>query len=170
MKLNITKDRLVELAKDEAGCDITAGGLLATLSGGAPPAHPVEGAATADIARDALATLIQFQRRRMKLSAETLAERAELDVGEVLAVELTHTARPEPRVLSKLARVLKLPAPRLLALSGWGAKPDQPLAHAAFKFAARSSAPTEPLSREEAAALDDFVRFLATRTTEAEER
>lgn len=164
---NISDERFIELAIEEAGCDITAAGLFASL----PARGPQQPATTApDLGRDALARLVELKRRSMKLTLEALAKTSDLDLAEILAVERGLGPKPEPRVLSKLAQILDLPAKRLLALSGWGAEHDTRLDSAAIKFAARSSAPAEPLSKAESAELTEFVKFLVSQTNEAPKR
>lgn len=118
--------------------------------------------------RTAFSTLISYRRREFKLSVEELADKAQVDIEELLAIEDTPEYRPEPRTVFQLARVLKLPSEQLMILSGNARAKDEQLNKAALKFAARSRA--VDLNREQTDALNEFVKVLAERAGENRNR
>ena len=153
-------------AKEENSCMISAVGLKDMFSEAAEgriaaPQH-------AEPTRVAFGTLISFRRRALKLSLENLAERARIELDELLRIEDDPTYVPEPRTVHQLAGELKLPTPQLLILSGNASSQNMQLNRAALKFAARSRA-VEKLNREETEALNEFVKVLVSQTA-AEKR
>jgi transcriptional regulator with XRE-family HTH domain len=103
--------------------------------------------------------LIEFARRERGLSVEALANAANVDLAEIVAIETEHDALPKPRTVFQLAQVLKLPASRLTELAGL-AQPRKSLSEAAVRFAARSE-PTTKLTEDEKEAFEEFVKVLA---------
>src|SRR6266849_5580414 len=57
----------------------------------------------------AFGSLIRLSRRRERLSVEQLAEKARVELVEVLAIEQEHGYIPRPRTVHQLATFLKLP-------------------------------------------------------------
>jgi transcriptional regulator with XRE-family HTH domain len=108
--------------------------------------------------RTAFAKLIELRRRHHGLSVEQLAKVAGVDLAELVALEREGVA-PRPQALHQLARVLKLPLPRLMQLAGLEGANDRGLDQEAVRFAARSEA-VGKLSPEEEEALEDFVKYL----------
>lgn len=104
--------------------------------------------------------LIEFARRARSLSVEELAKEADVELGELVAVEWSLVPPSEPRTIYKLAKVLDLPTPRLLQLAGLAEARDERLDDAAVRFAAQSE-PTAKLSRAERRAFEEFVKVLA---------
>lgn len=103
--------------------------------------------------------LIEYARRERGMSVEALANAANVDLAEIVAIETEHDALPKPRTVYQLAQVLKLPASRLTELAGL-AQPRRSLSEAAVRFAARSE-PTTKLSDDEKEAFEEFVKVLA---------
>jgi transcriptional regulator with XRE-family HTH domain len=146
---------LRRMAEVEDNAELSVGGLAHELG--------MLGAATAaptPVVKSAFAKLVGLRRRDMRLTVEQLAERAEVDVAEVVSIELGQLDQPEPRTVFKLAGALKLPAQKLMQVSGLAVPRDTRFNDAVVRFAARSE-PIEKLSKEEHAALEEFVRFLA---------
>jgi len=114
----------------------------------------------APVAKSAFAKLIELRRRELRLSVAQLAERAEVDVADLLGIELGKDDVPELRTIAKLAQALKLPAQKLVELSGLAIPKNARFAEAVVRFAAKSE-PVDKLSREEHEALEEFVKFLA---------
>lgn len=106
-----------------------------------------------------LGLFLNMARRDKRLSIETLAEQVDSSPLELLLIEEGHHV-PEPRVLSKLSRVLEVPPGKLMQLAGHVQSLDQDVARAAYRFAASGS--TKPLEPEERAALIEFVNALAS--------
>lgn len=105
---------------------------------------------------------IELARRKVGLSLEALAERAEVDLSELVAIE-RDGMRPEPRTVSQLSKALDLPLRGLHELAGFVKVHGQRLNQAALRFAARSE-PTAQLTPDEREALDEFVKVLAEST------
>jgi transcriptional regulator with XRE-family HTH domain len=103
--------------------------------------------------------LIEFARRARGLSVEQLANRADVDLDEIVAIECDEDSVPQPRTVYQLAQVLALPAGSLTEVAGL-AKPRQQVSEAALRFAARSE-PTTQLSKAEQQAFEEFVKVLA---------
>jgi len=108
----------------------------------------------------ALGRLVELARREKEMSVSAIAEKAELDLTEVLEIEQGRMADPEPRVLFMLAKTLDLPIEGLMELSGLMQQRDEVLEAAAVRFAANSK-PTERLTQSEKQALQEFVKVLA---------
>ena len=141
------------LAKADAEGDaIIAAGTLAR-----DPAPELE---ASSISRLAFGRLVNLTRRRLALSVEDFADRAALDVSEVLSIEddLNYIARP--RTIYQLSQILDVPHERLLVLAGLAGANDTGLGEEAVRFAARSES-VERLSNEEQAALEAFIAVLS---------
>jgi transcriptional regulator with XRE-family HTH domain len=142
------------MAELEDGCDMTVGGLAQEAGLFNVSVTP------AQVAKSAFAKLIELRRREQRLSVEQLAERAEVDVADLLSIELDKVDVPELRTIAKLAKALKLPAQKLVELSGLATPKNARFAEAVVRFAAKSE-PVDKLSRGEHEALEEFVKFLA---------
>jgi transcriptional regulator with XRE-family HTH domain len=106
-------------------------------------------------------SLIQLLRREKSLTLEKLAEKARVDINELINIEQDPDYEPRPRTVHQLAGVLGLPKRTLVKLSNLTHVHDDELNVAAVRFAARSSTMVE-LSREERRALAEFVYFLVS--------
>ncbi|WP_085026145.1 helix-turn-helix domain-containing protein [Ensifer aridi] len=158
MKLEITREWFVRRAKQEGDLEISAGRLARDPT---PDETDIE-AAVADIAdpiRMAFGSLVETMRRRRGLTVEKLAERLDLDVGDIMRIERDAHFRPEPRAVYRLAETFGLPHKALQQLSGnTVARPG--LQEQALRFAARSGESPQKLSRDEQRALEEFVAYL----------
>jgi HTH-type transcriptional regulator, competence development regulator len=108
----------------------------------------------------AFGKLINLCRRSKGLSVEQLAERARVDLSELINIEHDLRYRPEPRTVYQLSGVLDLPNEKLLQQSGNMVIRDMRFEQSAVKFAARSES-VNKLSREEHRALEEFVKYLS---------
>ena len=127
---------------------------------GGEPAAQSPGTTSVDDTRIAFGRFVELMRRRKSLTLEQLAERAGLDVGELVSIEDDVRYTPEPRTVYQLARAFNVPQQRLLQLAGLSVGGDAHLRHEAVRFAARSDS-VQRLSKEERAALEDFVAVLS---------
>ncbi|MCK7473893.1 MAG: helix-turn-helix domain-containing protein [Rhodopseudomonas palustris] len=150
MKLEMSKQWFLNKVALEEGVYIAAGSLAAM---------PSAAAETAD-ERLAFGTLVHFMRRRQALSAEKLADDADVDLSEIVNIEHDFHYRPEPRTVYQLAKVFSLPVNRLMQLSGNTQSKDTELRQAAVRFAARSDS-LERLTPQEQAVLEEFVSYLS---------
>ena len=153
MNLNMTQAWLLKMAEKEGNGVVSVGGLVGRVDANA---QALSSTATE---RGALAQLIEWQRRKLRWSVEDLAEKANVEVEDVLAIEMGQ-GTPEPRTLFNLAAAINLPAQKLMHLAGLVMSRDPRLERAAVRFAARS-APIEMLTTEQSAALEEFVRVIA---------
>ena len=108
----------------------------------------------------AFGRFVNLMRRRRGLSIEAFAEQADVDPGELLAIEDDVHFIPEPRTVYRLALVFKLSQDRLMQLAGLTKARDLGLRAQAVRFAA-SADPVKELSPEEATALETFVAVLS---------
>jgi len=151
----ITPEWLSEMAAAEDNGCVSVGGL--PYRANALTAAPVSDEV---VERKVLATLVELQRRRLRLSVHELAEKAEVDARDILAIEAGEDRRPEPRTVYNLSKALSLPEVGLMQLSGLVSRRDTVLDDASVRFAARS-APVDELTQDQRDALDEFVRALA---------
>lgn len=144
------REWLLKMAEfEDSSRSVSAGGMAADF--GLLPATQVE-------PQRVFGRLIEFARRKKSLSVEQLAERAQIDLADIVEIEMNEMAAPDVRTVFQLANVLELPSARLMEVAGL-ATPRPEVSSAALKFAARSE-PTAKLSREEREALEEFVKVL----------
>lgn len=104
------------------------------------------------------ARFIRLARREKGLSIEELANGAQIDASQLVAIE-NLSAAPVPRTVYQLAGFLKVSTGRLMELAGLAKSKDPQFRQAALRFAARSE-PSAELTDEEREALEEFVRVL----------
>jgi len=155
-------------AEEEDGCIVSAIGLQ-PLFAKQKEASQQAGESAREPVRLAFSTLISYRRRALRLTIESLAEKAKVDVDELLQIEEDTGYVPEARTVHQLANQLKLPIPQLLVLSGNARSANTELTEAAVRFAARSRA-VEKLNREQSEALNEFVKVLVEQTLEAKKK
>jgi len=162
MKMNLSKQWLMKRAAGEEMADVSAGffnfGMLEKNAGqrGTPPNLPQE----QESSRFAFGKLIKLWRRKKGLRMDQLAEKARIDLAELVEIENKTDFIPEVRTVYQLAKVLELPNERLLQLSGNTVNRDASLGQEAVKFAALSES-VEKLNKDEQRALKEFVKFLS---------
>jgi hypothetical protein len=145
-------------AEEENGCMVSAIGLAPLFTKRKQPGqHTVE--PVREPVRLAFSTLISYRRRALRWSIETLAERARVELDELVQIEADPDYVPDARTVHQLANQLELPIPQLLVLSGNATSANAELTEAAVRFAARSRA-VEKLNREQNDALKEFVKVL----------
>lgn len=114
-----------------------------------------------DLESRVFGSLIQMLRRKKRLSIETLAKKAKVEVSELISIETILDFEPKPRTVHQLATFFGLPNRTLLKLSNLTTVHDCKLHDAAVRFAAHSPNLAE-LSRDERKALAEFVKFLVS--------
>lgn len=158
MKLEITREWFERRAKLEGDLDISAGSLAMD------PTQKQDNVATpaedsAGSLRMAFGSLVETMRRQKGLSIEKLAEKANLDVEDIIRIERDAHFRPEPRAVYRIAETFELPNKALLQLSGNTiARPE--MQEHALRFAARAGDTPQKLSREEQRILEEFIAYL----------
>ena len=157
MKFNTDRKWLERRAEQEDRHFISVGGLISTLD----PTCQTEIASVPNVetTKTAFVRLLQLTRREKRLSLERLAEKADVDLAELVKIETDETFMPGLRTVSQLASILELPAKKLMVLAGLLQVKDLSLQQASVRFAARSE-PIGNVSPEEHAALEEYVKFL----------
>lgn len=157
--MNFNEDRnwLTKRADQEDEQFISVGGLISEID--SPQRVDEPSAPGIEVSKLAFVRLLQLARRERHLSLEQLAEKAKVDLVEVVNIEMGRASRPSPRTIYQLASLLKLPPKKLMVLAGLVQTRDVRLQEASLRFVVRSE-PVNDLSVEEAAALEEFVKFL----------
>ena len=156
MTFDISKDRRRELILAEADYDISAG-LIA-----ADPTFDVDLVVdeNSDDGLLALGRFINLMRRQNNLTIHQLAEKADIDIGELLAIEKETAHMPEPRTVYQLAQVFGVSDQKLMGLSGLLRPKDVSYVEEAVRFAAQSES-IEKLNDLELEALNGFIAVLS---------
>jgi transcriptional regulator with XRE-family HTH domain len=162
MKLNLTKEWLTKRAERDDKADISAGVFSIDMLKSKRRTHKVASinAAADEDPRPAFGKLINLWRRKRGLRMDQLAEKANIDLAELIEIERNIHYTPEPRTVYQLARTLGLSNERMLQLSGNVIARDQTLGQEVVRFAARSES-VEKLNKDEQRALEEFVKFLS---------
>ncbi|MCB9858804.1 MAG: helix-turn-helix domain-containing protein [Phycisphaerales bacterium] len=165
MKTEMTKslDWMRQMAKLEEGCCVSAGGLPATAGMLRPAEGRQEGQPSFDPRRVALARFVELSRRKLRLSVEDFAGRADVDPSEVLQIEDSDAPPSEPRVVFAIAQLLQADAKKLMELAGHVTSRDEQLGREAVRFAAWSQG-AEPLTQDEERILGEFARVVVAAT------
>ncbi len=161
MKLNLSKEWLTKRAEQEENAEVSAGVFNLQMLQAERSAHERALTAQAEVEnpRPAFGRLINLWRRKKGLRMDELAERARIDMGELVVIEHDIHYTPEPRTVYQLAKILGLSINRMLQLSGNAIVRDSTLDQEAVRFAARSES-VEKLTKDEHRALEEFVKFL----------
>lgn len=109
----------------------------------------------------AFGALVQLLRRDRKLTVDQLASAVRVGTPELISIELDPKYIPKPRTVFQISTYFGLPDRPLMKLANVTTTHNDRLRDAAVRFAASSSKVME-LSREERAALAEFVQFLAS--------
>jgi len=157
MKFNRDRNWLARRAEEENRHFVSVGGLISQVD----PDWRAETSALplVETTKTALVRLLQLLRRERRLSLELLAQKADVDLAELVKIETDESFKPTPRTVHQLAAFFKLPAKKLMALAGLLQIKDYNLQQASVRFAARSE-PVEDVTPEEHAALEEYVKFL----------
>jgi len=162
--MRMSNELFLKRAAEEDGCMISAIGLKPLYAKTAEPAQQA-----GEPVRFAFRTLISYRRRALRLTMEDVAQKAKVELDELLEIEENASYVPEPRTVQKLAGLLKLPIEELLVLSGNATAANAVLTEAAVRFAARSRA-VEKLNREQNDALNEFVKVLVDQKASARKK
>jgi transcriptional regulator with XRE-family HTH domain len=169
LNINITPEWALQQARSEPDIGITSVGGLAHRISELKASSAAARQAVAEIAsqpvmsadpkRQSLGKFVELSRRRMRLSVEQFAKRADVDLAELLAIEKAEDVSPEPRTIYQLATILQIAVEPLLELAGLVVQKNYGLTETAVRFAARSE-PMDALTKEEEKALNWFVKEL----------
>lgn len=153
------EDAIRRMANMEDGVSVTAGSLDTDAFYRRVEYQRAMSQPTETTFSPVLGQFLNLARRELALSLEQLAEEIDSNAIELFLIEEGRKI-PEPRVLSKLARVHNVPPGRLMQLAGHVQALDKEVASAAFAFAARAN--SKPLEPEDREALHEFVKALAS--------
>ena len=109
--------------------------------------------------RHAFRLVVQMLRKGRGLTVDKLAQHADIDRDEIVAMERKSRYRPLPLTLHKLCNFYGIPERPMLVLAGAIKEVPQSFSETASRFAAQSESFAK-LTEEEQKTLDDFVRFL----------
>jgi transcriptional regulator with XRE-family HTH domain len=156
MMMSKNRAWLLKRAEQEDKHLISAGGLISRITAGTSASE------RSKVMRAAFLRLLQLARREKHLTAQQFAEKADIDIAELILIDNNSNYLPTPRTIYKLSGLLKVPSNTLMALAGMVDITDSQFEEAAFKFAA-SSEPMEKLSSDEQKLLRDYIKFLSER-------
>src|SRR5437588_2796365 len=151
MKLNLPKDWFIQAAKLEGDCEIGAGSPLTAIQPGVPTISVLK--------HLTFGKLVLLLRRKLGLSIEQLATRAETTAVELRAIEDNAYHEPEPSTVYGLAAVFGLSPAKMMQAAGLAVSKQFSLNEDAVRFATDAK-PTGPLSPEEQHALEAYVATL----------
>lgn len=156
MNMNKNRNWLIDKAEGEDGCLVSVGGLVDALERAEQrPSNVIP-------FKHAFVRFVQLARRERELTLDQFAGKAGVDLVELLMIEKDEQYTPATRTVHRIAAFLKIPEKRLMALAGLLPVKDAQFQTAALRFSANSE-PVEKLSREEHAALEEYVKFLCGR-------
>lgn len=164
MKLNLSNEWLAKRAAAEEGHEVSTGRVdldalrveSRTFGASINPFVSIE----VEGSRTAFGRLINLWRRQRGIKLDQLAERAHVDLAELITIERDVRYIPEPRTVYQLAITLGVPTAGMLQLSGNVIARDSHLGEEAVRFAARADS-VEKLSADEHQALEEFVKYLS---------
>jgi len=158
MKINIPKEWILNRASREEGLEIGAGSprQLAQSEVSRPPAPE-------DIVRIeqrlSFGHFVALMRRKSGWTVQQLAQRADVDAGELLVIEKDPYHEAELSTVHGLARTFNVPPRHLMKMAGLADNRSSRLAEAAVSFAA-SADPVAPLSESEEVALQTYLKVV----------
>lgn len=163
MKINIPREWSEAKDSLEEGFTIGAGGLAMEPG---ETFHQVL-STTVDEGRIAFGQFVVFSRRKRGLTIEVLANEADVDLKELVAIEQHDPYyQPDPRTVYQLANYLEVSRAKLMTLAGLSQTNDN-VRDDALKFAARSAS-VEKLSPHEMTILEGYVSVLTEHKSQKE--
>jgi len=155
MKITVPKDWFARSARTEGDSEVGAG-IPSFLR--EPAAKPANAASTAH-SHLAFGRFVSLMRRHRGLTVEKLAEKASVEMAEIINIEEHLEHVPEPSVVYQLAVTFGIPPKRMMQLSGLTEARESSLEVEAVRFAARSESSAK-LTKEEREALEHFIAVL----------
>lgn len=134
---------VLEMSALEEGHTLDVGGLYGRVK-----------LAGTEASRRSLAKFVELSRRRLGQSLELLAEKAGVELGDLLSIENEGTIHG-PQTIHRLAAFLDVNPQLLLQLAGLLPAENPQLEQAALQFAARTES-VKPLEPQERDALEKF--------------
>jgi transcriptional regulator with XRE-family HTH domain len=146
----LTKEWCLAMAHCEKGEYINAGSF--------PDANELEQK------NSAFMNLVALMRKKLHLSIEKFAEKADIDIIDALQIEGNPSYSPSIRTVYNISALFKIPNKALMQLSGIAKNRYYDTQYDTLPFAACTSGNTDKLSREELVALEQFVAIIAKKT------
>lgn len=112
---------------------------------------------------NALSTFVKLMRKKHKMTIDRLAKEADIDVLDVISIEEDPEFRPSVRTIFNIANAFKFSNKNLMQIAGVTEQREE-VRHEALKFAACSSGNTGKITKEELAALEQFVAVVVENT------
>jgi len=165
MKLNLNRKWFEDRISAEDNCEVGAGGAPEKSGAGEHELHVVQHPEDEFVETYAFGTLVTMLRRDRKLSVEELAIEARVSATDLLNIEVDPKYVPSARAVHQLAQYFDIPQRSLLKLANVTIVHNDRLRDAAVRFAANSSQVIQ-LTREERAALTEFVNFLSSQNAD----
>ena len=156
MTFDISKAWCLNASEQEEGLDIGAG-LIAIDPIFSHEGNVDEGP---EASRFALGRFINLMRRSRGLSMEALAEKADIEIGELLSLENNSTYLPDVRTLYQLSEVFEVSQEKLMGLSGLVSATNDDYKEEAVRYAAKSAS-VEVLSEDEQTILNGLISVLS---------
>lgn len=156
MTFDISKAWCRNAGAREDGLDIGAGVIAAD------PMFTHEPGAdeSPEASRLALGRFINLMRRDQGLSIVSLAEKADIEIGELLSLENNAAHLPDVRTLYQLSEVFGVSQEKLMGLSGLTHANDGDYVAEAVRYAAKSAS-VEVLTEDEHAILNGLISILS---------
>lgn len=156
MTFEITKAWCQSAGTREDGLDIAAGVIAAD-----PTFHQDSGAdGNPEASRLALGRFINLMRRGQGMSIEDLAQKADIELGDLFSLENNASFQPDARTLYQLSEIFDVSQEKLMGLSGLTHSNDNEYVEEAVRYAAKSAS-VEVLTVEETTILHGFISVLS---------
>jgi len=168
MKLDVTKAWCLAAARREGNVEVGAG-VIAFDPEPADKSGARDDEAAVETTQIAFGRAVHLLRRQHRMSMETLAQDARVDLSELVAIENDPHHRPEPRTVSQLAHLFRIEPKAFQQLAGNAVIRDTRVREEAARFAARAGS-IEHLSQEETRALEQFIAALSALTDKSSKR
>lgn len=163
MKMKITKEWLLKNAERDQDLEVTAGFLSDDKLDavyGSQKQEQEDQIEDIESRLVALAKLVNIRRRINGWTLEQLADKADVDLQDVLCLEQGIPVHLSIRTIHKLSGALSLPHTGLLRLSGTTVQRNDNFTKQALRFIARSQPETKP-TKQEIKVFEEYVKYLA---------
>src|SRR5258707_1272986 len=117
IKMSTSREWLLKKAGAEDAGDVSVGGLACQVG-------LIKSDRTHVTERTAFAKLVELRRRDCGLALEQLADKADVDLEEMVGIERGQELPSEPRTVHQIATILRLSPNRLMELAGFVERRD----------------------------------------------
>lgn len=158
MKFHIPATWCENMARKEIGMEIGAG--LIAIDPSFEEEKSVSSSAINDDSKIPLNRFVNLMRRKKGLTLEQLADKADIDLRDLLNIEEDAHYTPDVRAIYKLSQIFDVSQKKMMALSGLTKPKNKEYIEEAVLYAARSAS-IEQLNADELAALEGFISVLS---------